>query len=129
MGFMDLPETRRLIEQAFFNGDVEIINGFLTSDQQFKTNPTAISSALKIVSNLNPKTYYFDTLNFQQFNFGSEKQYGFIAQEVETVLPELVHNSIHPGEQDAFGNVIGQSTTYKSLNYNAIIPINTQAIK
>ena len=114
---------------GFFNGDVEIINGFLTSDQQFKTNTTAIPSALKIVSSLNPKTYYFDTLNFQQFNFGSEKQYGFIAQEAETVLPELVHNSIHPGEQDVFGNVIGQSTTYKSLNYNAIIPINTQAIK
>ncbi len=49
---------------GFFNGDIEIINGFLTSDQQFKTNTTAIPSALKIVSSLNPKTYYFDTLNF-----------------------------------------------------------------
>ncbi len=114
---------------GYFNGDVEIINGMLISDQQFKTNVMPVESALKIVSNLNPKSYYFDTVNYNQFNFGSEKQYGFIAQEVELTLPALVHNSVHPGVYDSIGNQIVPSTTYKSLNYNAIIPINTQAIK
>ena len=114
---------------GFFVGDV-IANGInLTSDQQFKTNVASVESALKIVSNLNPKSYYFDTVNYDHFNFGSEKQYGFIAQEVELTLPALVHNSVHPGVYDSIGNQIVPATTYKSLNYNAIIPINTQAIK
>jgi len=88
----------------------------LTSDQQFKTNVAPVESALKIVSNLNPKSYYFDTVNYDQFNFGSEKQYGFIAQEVELTLPELVHNTVHPGEYDSIGYQILSATSYKSLN-------------
>ncbi|TXI82366.1 MAG: T9SS type A sorting domain-containing protein [Crocinitomicaceae bacterium] len=115
---------------GYFVGDVIANGNYLSSsDQQFKTNIAPVESALKIVSNLNPKSYYFDTVNYDQFNFGSEKQYGFIAQEVETSLPELVHNSVHPGVYDSIGNQIVPATTYKSLNYNAIIPINTQAIK
>lgn len=129
IGVYGLAIGGTLKRAGYFNGDVEIINGLLISDQQFKTNVVPVESALKIVSNLNPKSYYFDTVNFDSFNFGSEKQYGFIAQDVESVLPELVHNSINPGKYDSLGNLIGSPTTYKSLNYNAIIPINTQAIK
>ena len=70
-----------------------------------------------------------DTVNYSQFHFGSERQFGFIAQEVETVLPVLVHQSVHPGQMDSLGNIVGDRTFYKSQNYNAIIPINTQAIK
>jgi hypothetical protein len=115
---------------GFFVGDVVANGNYLsTSDQQFKVNIVPVESALKIVSNLNPKAYYFDTINFTQFNFGSEKQYGFIAQEVEMILPELVQNSYHPGEYDTLGTLVVSATNYKSLNYNAIIPINTQAIK
>lgn len=115
---------------GYFVGDVIANGNYLSSsDQQFKTNVMPVESALKIVSNLNPKSYYFDTVNYEQFNFGSEKQYGFIAQEVELTLPALVHNSVHPGVYDSIGNQIVPATTYKSLNYNAIIPINTQAIK
>lgn len=96
---------------GYFVGDV-IANGInLISDQQFKTNVAPVESALKIVSNLNPKSYYFDTVNYDQFNFGSEKQYGFIAQEVEVTLPALVHNSVHPGVYDSIGNQIVPATT------------------
>lgn len=45
-------------------------------------------------------------------------------------LPELVHQSYHPGVLDSSNtNYIVQPTNYKSSNYNAFIPINTQAIK
>jgi hypothetical protein len=114
---------------GYFNGLVEATNISVNSDQQFKTNVTSISSALDIVKQLSPRNYYMDTNNFNQFNFESRKQFGFIAQELESVLPELVYQSYNPGVRDSSGAMIGQPLYYKSVNYNAIIPINTQAIK
>jgi hypothetical protein len=40
-----------------------------------------------------------------------------------------VYDSYNPGIRDSTGAFIGQPLSYKSVNYNAIIPINTQAIK
>ena len=114
---------------GFFAGDLETTaSAVITSDQQFKTDVTAISGGLKTLTQLKPVTYYMDSVNFTQFNFGKEKQYGFIAQQVETVLPSLVHQSLFPAQFDSLGNETTPAVPYKSLNYNAIIPINTQAI-
>ena len=114
---------------GYFNGLVEANNVSIGSDQQFKTNILDIPSALEIVKELKPRTYYLDTVNFSQFNFESRKQYGFIAQELETVIPEVVHDSYHPGVKDSIGNYIVQPLNYKSVNYTELIPVNTQAIK
>jgi hypothetical protein len=114
---------------AYFAGQVEMVGApIIISDQQFKTNVAPIQSALSTLSNLNPKTYYMDTANFADFHFGSELQYGFIAQEVQNVLPELVHNGKKPALYDSLGNEISPSLDYIALNYNALIPLNTQAI-
>ena len=114
---------------GYFNGLVEASNISINSDQQFKTNIISIPSALDIVKKISPRNYYMDTINFDQFNFESRKQFGFIAQEIETVIPEVVYDSYNPGIRDSTGAFIGQPLSYKSVNYNAIIPINTQAIK
>lgn len=114
---------------GYFNGLIEANGQFLGSDQMFKTNISKIQSGLSIIKLLKPLTYYLDTVNFSQFNFESKKQYGFIAQDLETVIPEIVHESINPAIIDSLGNEITPAVSYKSVNYNAIIPINTQAIK
>lgn len=113
---------------ALFNGDAEAINGTFISDQQFKTNVARIEGGLKTLMQLKPVKYSFDVAGFPQFNFGPELQYGFIAQDVEVVLPSLVHQSGLPAQYDSLGNEVFPATPYKSLNYNAIIPINTEAI-
>ncbi|MCO5260833.1 MAG: tail fiber domain-containing protein [Crocinitomicaceae bacterium] len=118
-----------IIRAGYFDGWIETTAGsVITSDQQFKVDVTPITSALSTVSKLMPKTYFMDTVNYSQFSFGKERQYGFIAQEVETILPELVHESIHPGKRDSLGNLEGEATNYKTLNYTGLIPINTKAI-
>ena len=114
---------------GYFNGLIEANGQFLGSDQMFKTNVSKIQSGLSIIKLLKPSTYYLDTVNFNQFNFDSNKQYGFIAQDLETVIPEIVHESLNPAIIDSLGNEITPAVSYKSVNYNAIIPINTQAIK
>jgi hypothetical protein len=62
-------------------------------------------------------------------NFKQGQQYGFIAQEVQTVLPELVGTAINPAIIDSSGNEISQAFQFKTLNYMAIIPILTKAIQ
>ncbi len=115
---------------GWFEGDV-YINGvgtgssgiFYTSDQQFKTNIDTIANVSNIIQQLNPKTFFFDTVSTPQIKFGSERQYGFIAQEVELILPELVSEHTFPAQYDSLGNQTSAAINYKGLNYNAFIAI------
>lgn len=59
----------------------------------------------------------------------AEKQYGFIAQEVEQVLPELVGTVIKQPELDTNGVVLSQGVEYKNMNYNAFFAILTKGIQ
>ncbi len=61
-----------------------------------------------------PSTYYWRKNEFKEMNFDDTRQYGFIAQNVEKLYPELVKNT---------GN------GFKSLNYSGLIAINTAAIQ
>ena len=115
---------------GWFDGNVNV-NGtltqngvpVLTSDQMFKTNINNIANPQSIIAQLQPKEFYFDSTSYTQFNFAKEKQYGFIAQEVELILPELVSDQIFPAQYDSLGNQISAAVNYKGLNYNAFIAI------
>jgi hypothetical protein len=114
------------------SGDVRAATVALFSDQMFKTNIDSIESALSIIDELQPRTYYFDTINFNgegKFDFASAKQYGFIAQDVEDILPELVSIGTKPAIEDSLGNVVLDSYTYRALNYVGVIPILTKGIQ
>lgn len=65
-------------------------NFYASSDQRIKTNVQAIQDdqALSVVRNLKPVCYnYIDYLKNH-----NQMEYGFLAQEVKTVLPYAVHN-------------------------------------
>lgn len=114
---------------GYFDGKLEsTVPGVVTSDQMFKENVQGIKGATDILKKMKPHTYNMKINDFPQFNFDNVKQYGFIAQEVEQVLPELVTESTHPGEYDSTGTEIHAPLAYKSLNYNAFIPIAVKAI-
>ncbi|MBL4623844.1 MAG: tail fiber domain-containing protein, partial [Flavobacteriales bacterium] len=107
---------------VFINGDIDGAGNFLYfSDQNIKTNIDQISNADIIIEDLSPVSFYFDTVNCEQLNLSSQKQYGLIAQDVEQILPELVSEVIVPATFDTLGNVIYQPKTVKTLNYNAFI--------
>lgn len=78
------------------------------SDQNLKQDITNIDSGLSIINELRPVTY-----TFKDEKYGSGIQVGFIAQELETILPEVVTNG----------------PEYKSVNYGLITPLLTKAIQ
>lgn len=77
------------------------------SDQRLKQNITPIISSDKILSQLNPVSYFWNEKGKQKGG-NTQLQYGLIAQEVEKVLPNIVNTD---------------SEGYKSVNYNELIPI------
>ena len=60
-------------------------------------------------------------------NFSSRKQYGFVAQELEEVLPDLVQVSQQPVRVNVQGE--HEMEDVKAINYSALIPILTKAIQ
>lgn len=117
---------------GYFVGDVLSTTGnYQTSDKKLKENIKDISNstALLLINNLMPKTYNYNTGNYPSMNLSQSNQYGLIAQDVETVLPELVKDVIHPATKDKRGNIIHQEVSYKALNYTGLIPIIIGAVK
>ncbi|MES2134394.1 MAG: tail fiber domain-containing protein [Bacteroidota bacterium] len=119
---------------GYFEGKVNIngnllLNGALviTSDATLKTNVDSIQNATAILNQIQPKTFYFDTTNTYGMRFPSQKQYGVIAQQVETILPELVINNYKPAMVDSAGTIVYQSKNFKTVNYNAFIGLLIQA--
>ena len=84
---------------GYFVGDVHI-NGTLTqaSDEKLKENIDELDGALDKIMALQPHTYNYKP--DEALGFGEEKRvhYGFLAQEVAKVLPDLVtevHHTYH----------------------------------
>jgi hypothetical protein len=132
---------------GYFDGNVRIVGSLtVVSDESKKQNITHLDNALDLVQKLNGHTYTFK--NDPNMNLPEGQQYGFLAQEVESVLPALVNtgeNPNHPTVQSADGQArkaakkgdtpkpfeqgdLG-SETIKSVNYIAVIPILVEAIK
>jgi hypothetical protein len=95
----------------------------LASDQKFKTNVKDINGALGQIMQVAPKTYDMRIADFPSMNFAKGTQFGFIAQELETVFPELVENGAAPGESK------DKIIEYKGVNYIGLIPVLTKAIQ
>lgn len=111
--------TQILIENT--GGGGIYCNSFLTtagfsnvSDARFKKNIADLPDALESLLNLHGVSYQWDTAKFPATNMGEGRQMGFLAQEVEAVLPELVRTA---------------PDGYKSVNYLGVIPVAVEAIK
>ncbi|MCI4669959.1 MAG: tail fiber domain-containing protein [Bacteroidia bacterium] len=114
---------------GYFNGDVGY-TGSLTfvSDRQLKKNVRSLESSLGKVLQLRPSSYEFKDKAHRGMNLDEGLSYGFIAQELEEVLPELVSRLDHPMED---GDKEGEFklATYKGVKYMQLIPILTGAIQ
>ena len=78
------------------------VNYTTVSDGRLKTNVTPINQGLKIVNQLKPVYFDWDQNNRRAKGFGTQHQVGFIAQDVEKVLPEVVNK----GEDIEYGKIV-----------------------
>jgi hypothetical protein len=87
----------------------------IISDKNFKTNITSFSRVMDKVAILNPVQYKLRSdLPISVSKINSTFQYGFIAQEVQEVFPEIVTQM----EDGSLG-----------IRYTELIPVLVQALK
>ncbi|WP_044557499.1 tail fiber domain-containing protein [Halobacteriovorax marinus] len=101
-------------EQLEVNGNVKAASYLYTSDKRFKKNITLVEAPLAKVDALRGVLFDWRNDEYNDLNLPEGRDYGFIAQEVEEVAPELVHT-------DDFG--------YKSVKYANITSILVEAVK
>lgn len=87
-----------------------------SSDARFKSNILPIENPLQKVQQLRGVTFDWKTKEFPERAFNDNRALGFIAQEVEQVLPEVVQT-----EKTAEG--------YKSVQYDKVVALLVEAIK
>lgn len=103
------------------------------SDRRLKRDVKDMNEALEIVKNLRPTTYFFDTEQHPHYGLSETLQYGFIAQEIEAVLPDLVMETkigdyVKTKDKDKAGNDVTY-TNFKGYDFPQLIPILTKAIQ
>lgn len=106
---------------VFYNGitstfnDIQVRNLYQNSDKKAKTNILPISNGLDKIINLKPVTFNWINGDVRKSATGTPMhEIGFIAQDVEEVLPEAV---------------IEDDEGHKLVNYSAVIPLLTEAVK
>jgi hypothetical protein len=82
------------------------------SDARLKQNVKLLTNSLNIINNLRGVSFEFTEAS----NMGPGTRYGFIAQEVQKVIPDIVRQR-------------AKSDGMLNLNYNEVVPILVEAIK
>jgi hypothetical protein len=120
---------------GWFDGDVKITSTLTvnttvyTSDGSLKTGIEPAPSCLPIIDALQPKTYRFTQAATDALNLDSDQHVGLIAQELEGVLPTLVHEVSMPARFDSLGNMVSDQWSYKGVDYVSLIPYLIGAVK
>ncbi len=121
-----LPANPRLAgtgnQVVFYNSStsrfnsIQVANVYTYSDARAKNNIRTIDNSMDIISRLRPVSYSFIDRNMLTLRGGGEDspEYGFLAQEVEEILP---------------GSVITDEEGNKLVNYQALIPILVKAVQ
>lgn len=86
----------------------------LTSDARYKRNVKTLADPLDSILGLRGVAFDWDRDAWPSKAFPEGRQIGFVAQEVEKVLPELVHTD---------------ENGYKSVEYSNVVPVLVEAVK
>lgn len=96
-----------------------------TSDERYKQNVANLNYGLSEVMQLRPVSYQWKDKNLQ---LGTGTNLGFIAQELERVVPDLViHEQVKPDAET--GKVNNQYNDAYGVKYAEFIPVLTKAIQ
>lgn len=117
---------------AYFDG-FGFINApfWVYSDSQLKQNVEDLpgTQAMESLMALQPKSYEFVTDQFGSLALPEGPQRGFISQEVENVLPDLVKTVRRPPVIDSAGTEVEAAMEFKAMNYEGLIPLLVSAIQ
>lgn len=95
-------------------GNILATGSITPSDARYKKNILPISGALNTIMSLSAYSYLLKKEDFPEMNFDKRTQFGLLAQDVESVLPEIIYT----------GN-----DGYKGIDYTRIVPFLVEGMK
>ncbi len=114
---------------GYFSGNVLATGSYLTSDQRLKREVASIPESTKqALLRLSPRTYRhateqeLETDGIKGLGLADGLHYGFIAQEIQTSIPELVRTVKHVDVREVNQEKI-QTIDLLAVNYDELIPI------
>lgn len=108
---------------VFAAGNTFTTGAYSSSDAKLKKDILPLDQGLSTILRLNPKKYQFDQAQYGFMNLPEGEQYGFLAHEIETVLPTLVKQSFHLYDPADENKPEGEGLAFKAVNYPAVVPI------
>lgn len=102
--------------KLYVNGDITANSVAGTSDIRFKTNIRTVENALEKIKSLRGVYFNWNQKAFPEKEFGAQDELGFIAQEVEKIVPEIVSKDKSKEE-------------YRSVKYDKLVALLVEAIK
>ena len=96
------------------------------TDKELKKNVTTINEPIQKLAQLNPKTFEYDTEKYRHLKLGGGVKYGFIAEELEQIFPDLVQRK---NVSYMFGKNSYRDTQIKSVDEASLIPVLVAAIQ
>jgi len=117
-----------LVYAVYANGDMAYTGALINaSDANLKTNVDIVPHGLEAVMQLLPRSYEYKSHEFDQLELPDGTHYGFLAQELEMIVPDLVKSSAIPTNHDKAD--ADTQEFMKGVNYVELIPILTKAIQ
>ena len=92
------------------------------SDKRLKDDVTPISTPIEKIKQIGGYNFTWGTGSVKP----GEKDVGVISQEVEEIMPEVIRNFTHSGEDVKKGATAG---TFKSVLYDRMVPLLVEGIK
>ncbi|MFA5574262.1 MAG: tail fiber domain-containing protein [Brumimicrobium sp.] len=123
---------------GYFQGDVGATGVYISSDERWKKNIRSIETetsetVLSKIMQIQPKKYEWKADEFPGMGFDPKKvSYGFIAQELEKIFPDLVNSNKvipNPTREHKSRAEADNVTGYYMVDYIGLIPILTAGIK
>jgi len=124
-----MPDTSGSKWAGYFQGKVTITRNLyhgvsqIFSDGALKTNVEEITDAPGRLEQLQPRSYTYSGEAQAMMGLPAGNQLGFIAQEVEEILPELVSSTRMAAVVDTAGQEVWPGQELKAVNYVGIIPL------
>lgn len=109
---------------GFFSGNTFSPGGVWTSsDRKLKQGIEDVGPTTEKLMQLAPRTYEFKREEFEGLNLPEGQQYGFLAQELATVFPEMTMEISSPNVTDESGKLEHASVDFTAVNYQSMIPL------
>jgi hypothetical protein len=96
------------------------------NDSNIKKNVATIDQPLSKLAQLQPKTFEYAKNNYNGLNLPKGKQYGFMAENVEDVFPNMVQ---YQNYSYSIGKNMFRTAKVKNVDTESLIPVLVAAMQ